>query len=184
MISMEKAKPKIWVVVSVLFGLFFSVVLEMLSKPRIFHDAKAEIIKGHAITISCQSVNGTAPVTYHLIKDTNVFLDRMVTSNDPAAFTDEPIEDVEYQCMANNCHSHPQLYSETLRVKVIGKQEGQGFNRLEGLMSIRGCGDNRDGTCVSHTANQSRTKPPQTALRKTGALGMAIVIPFDLSSDP
>uniref|UniRef100_A0A8C2MRE2 Platelet endothelial cell adhesion molecule n=1 Tax=Cricetulus griseus TaxID=10029 RepID=A0A8C2MRE2_CRIGR len=94
-------------------------VCEMLSKPRIFHDAKAEIIKGHAITISCQSVNGTAPVTYHLIKDTNVFLDRMVTSNDPAAFTDEPIEDVEYQCMANNCHSHPQLYSETLRVKVI-----------------------------------------------------------------
>ncbi|XP_051035219.1 platelet endothelial cell adhesion molecule isoform X2 [Phodopus roborovskii] len=94
-------------------------VCEMLSKPRIFHDAKAEVIKGHAITISCQSINGTTPVTYHLIKATNVFLELKMKSNDPAAFTDKPLKDVEYQCMASNCHSHPDLHSEILRVKVI-----------------------------------------------------------------
>ncbi|XP_051035233.1 platelet endothelial cell adhesion molecule isoform X5 [Phodopus roborovskii] len=98
-------------------------VCEMLSKPRIFHDAKAEVIKGHAITISCQSINGTTPVTYHLIKATNVFLELKMKSNDPAAFTDKPLKDVEYQCMASNCHSHPDLHSEILRVKVIAKQK-------------------------------------------------------------
>ncbi|XP_028721031.1 platelet endothelial cell adhesion molecule isoform X2 [Peromyscus leucopus] len=94
-------------------------VCEMLSKPRIFHDAKAEIIKGRPITISCQSTNGTAPVTYYLMKDTNIFRNLMMNSNDPAAFTDTPIKDVEYQCGADNCHSHPELHSEILRVKVI-----------------------------------------------------------------
>lgn len=128
MILMEKAKPRVcrrevlgWVVVSVLFGLFFSVVLEMLSKPRIFHNAEAELIKGHAITISCQSINGTAPVTYNLIKATIFVRTRTMYSNHPATFVDEPTKDVEYQCMADNCHSHPALYSEILSVKVIGK---------------------------------------------------------------
>ncbi|XP_006970558.1 platelet endothelial cell adhesion molecule isoform X2 [Peromyscus maniculatus bairdii] len=94
-------------------------VCEMLSKPRIFHDAKAEIIKGRPITISCQSTNGTAPVTYYLMKDTNIFQNLMMNSNDPAAFTDTPTKDVEYQCRVDNCHSHPELHSEILRVEVI-----------------------------------------------------------------
>ncbi|XP_040605888.1 platelet endothelial cell adhesion molecule isoform X3 [Mesocricetus auratus] len=94
-------------------------VCEMLSKPRIFHDAKAEVIKGHAITISCQSVNGTTPVTYTLIKGTSVFLDLQTSSNDPVTFTDKPTADVDYQCLASNCHSHPELHSEILQVKVI-----------------------------------------------------------------
>ncbi|KAL1780176.1 platelet endothelial cell adhesion molecule isoform X1 [Sigmodon hispidus] len=98
-------------------------VCEMLSKPRIFHDAKAEIIKGHAITIGCQSINGTAPITYYLIKDTDIFQNLLVNSSDPATFTDKPTKDVEYQCIANNCHSHPELHSEILRVKVIAPVE-------------------------------------------------------------
>ncbi|XP_051014871.1 platelet endothelial cell adhesion molecule [Acomys russatus] len=94
-------------------------VCAMLSKPRIFHDAKSEIIKGHAISISCQSVNGTTPVTYHLLKAAGVFRTLMMNSNDPATFTDKPTSDVGYQCMVDNCHSHSELYSEILKVKVI-----------------------------------------------------------------
>ncbi|XP_036051819.1 platelet endothelial cell adhesion molecule isoform X3 [Onychomys torridus] len=94
-------------------------VCEMLSKPRIFHDAKAEIIKGRPITISCQSTNGTAPITYYLMKDANIFRNLMINSNDPAAFTDTPTKDVEYQCRADNCHSHSELHSEILKVEVI-----------------------------------------------------------------
>lgn len=94
-------------------------VCEMLSKPRIFHDAKAELIKGHAIAVSCQSINGTAPVTYSLLKARDVFHTLTVNSNHPVTFTDKPTKDVEYQCLADNCHSHPQLFSEILRVKVI-----------------------------------------------------------------
>lgn len=94
-------------------------VCETLSKPRIFHNAEAELIKGHAITISCQSINGTAPVTYNLIKATVFVQTRTMSSNHPATFVDEPTKDMEYQCMADNCHSHPPLYSEILSVKVI-----------------------------------------------------------------
>lgn len=184
MILMEKAKPRVcrrkvlgWVVVSLLFGLFFSVVLEMLSKPRIFHDAKAELIKGHAITISCQSINGTAPVTYNLLKATDSFQTRSMHSfqtrsmysNHPATFADKPTKDVEYQCIADNCHSHSELYSEILSVKVIGKPLCRedlewGFSKAEGLESIRDCGDNGDGTCAPHTADGSRAKPQQVHL--------------------
>ncbi|CAO2645807.1 Platelet endothelial cell adhesion molecule [Lemmus lemmus] len=94
-------------------------VCEMLSKPRIFHDAEAELIKGHTITISCQSINGTTPVDYYLLKATNIFQKLKMNSNHPATFTDKPTKDVDYQCIADNCHSHPELYSEILRVKVI-----------------------------------------------------------------
>lgn len=94
-------------------------VCEMLSKPRIFHNAEAELIKGHAITISCQSINGTAPVTYNLLKATVFVRTRTMYSSHPATFVDEPTKDVEYQCMADNCHSHPALFSEILSVKVI-----------------------------------------------------------------
>lgn len=94
-------------------------VCEMLSTPKIFHDAKSEIIKGHTISISCQSVNGTAPITYHLLKGMNTFRSHKMTSNDHAIFTDRPIKDMEYQCMADNCHSRTEMLSEVLRVKVV-----------------------------------------------------------------
>ncbi|GAB1296983.1 Platelet endothelial cell adhesion molecule [Apodemus speciosus] len=94
-------------------------VCEMLSKPRIFRDATSEIIKGQAVGISCQSANGTAPITYHLTKANNNFQTLKMDSNDPATFTDKPARDEEYQCVADNCHSHPEVRSEILRVKVI-----------------------------------------------------------------
>lgn len=97
------------------------VVLEMLSKPRIFHDATSEIIKGHTIGIGCQSENGTAPISYHLIKAKSNFKTLEMTSNDPATFTDKPTRDVQYQCVADNCHSHSEVHSVILRVKVIGE---------------------------------------------------------------
>lgn len=40
-------------------------------------------------------------------------------SNEPAVFKDKPTKDVEYQCIADNCHSHTEMISEVLRVKVI-----------------------------------------------------------------
>lgn len=94
-------------------------VCEMLSKPRIFHDATSEIIKGQAVGISCQSANGTAPITYHLTKANKNFQTLKMDSNDPATFTDKPTRDEEYQCVADNCHSHPEVRSQILRVKVI-----------------------------------------------------------------
>lgn len=94
-------------------------VCEMLSKPRILHDATSEIIKGHTIGIGCQSENGTAPISYHLIKAKSNFKTLEMTSNDPATFTDKPTRDVQYQCVADNCHSHSEVHSEILRVKVI-----------------------------------------------------------------
>lgn len=93
----------------------------MLSKPSIFHDAKSEIIKGQAISISCQSINGTAPITYQLRKAAEFVPPLMMNSNDPATFTDNPTRDMEYQCIVDNCHSQAELHSEILRVKVIGK---------------------------------------------------------------
>ncbi|XP_052052351.1 platelet endothelial cell adhesion molecule isoform X4 [Apodemus sylvaticus] len=94
-------------------------VCEMLSKPRIFHDATSEIIKGQAVGISCWSANGTAPITYHLIKAKNNFQTLEMDSSGPATFTDKPVGDEEYQCVADNCHSYPEVRSEILRVKVI-----------------------------------------------------------------
>ncbi|XP_073901540.1 platelet endothelial cell adhesion molecule isoform X4 [Castor canadensis] len=94
-------------------------VCEKLSKPSIFHDVKSEIIKGNPIKVSCQSINGTSPISYHLVKATNILQSRMMTSNDPAEFIDKPTKDVEYQCIVDNCHSHLEMFSEVLKVKVI-----------------------------------------------------------------
>ncbi|KAM4843741.1 platelet endothelial cell adhesion molecule isoform 2-T2 [Thomomys bottae] len=94
-------------------------VCEMLSKPRIFHDAQSEIIKGHLLKISCQSINGTLPITYRLLKAMDVIQTSVVTSNEPAIFLDKPVKDVVYQCIVNNCHSHSEMASEVLKVKVI-----------------------------------------------------------------
>ncbi|KAM6174543.1 platelet endothelial cell adhesion molecule [Erethizon dorsatum] len=90
-----------------------------ISKPRIFHDTKSEIIKGQAIRISCQSINGTSPITYYLLKGSDVLENITKTSNDPAVFWDNPAKDVEYKCIADNCHSHPEVSSEVLSIKVI-----------------------------------------------------------------
>ncbi|XP_047400247.1 platelet endothelial cell adhesion molecule isoform X2 [Sciurus carolinensis] len=98
-------------------------VCEMLSKPRISHDAKSEIIKGQTIRVSCQSINGTSPISYHLLKATSTSEIQKKFSNDPAVFQDKPTKDVEYQCAADNCHSHPGMVSEVLRVKVIAPVE-------------------------------------------------------------
>lgn len=107
-------------------------VCEMLSKPRIFHDAKFEIVKGQFIVISCQSVNGTAPITYHLIRAKSNFRTIVMGSNDPVTFTDKPTRDVDYQCIVDNCHSHPEVRSEILRVKVIAPVDEVTISILSG----------------------------------------------------
>ncbi|XP_042773064.1 platelet endothelial cell adhesion molecule isoform X2 [Panthera leo] len=94
-------------------------VCEMLSKPRIFYDSGPEVIKGQTIAVSCQSVNGTAPISYHLVKANSILESCNMDSNEPAVFKDKPTKDVEYQCIADNCHSHTEMISEVLRVKVI-----------------------------------------------------------------
>ncbi|KAJ8793115.1 hypothetical protein J1605_003792 [Eschrichtius robustus] len=71
-------------------------VCEMLSKPSIFHDSRSELSKASK-TLASQSMG----------------------SNEPAIFKDNPTKDVEYHCIADNCHSHTKLVSELLQVKVI-----------------------------------------------------------------
>ncbi|XP_014314409.1 platelet endothelial cell adhesion molecule isoform X5 [Myotis lucifugus] len=94
-------------------------VCEMLSRPRIFYDFKSEVIKGQTIEVHCQSINGTTPISYHLLKASNIVENYTVGSNEPAVFKDNPTEDTEYQCLADNCHSSPAVISEPLVVKVI-----------------------------------------------------------------
>ncbi|XP_042558647.1 platelet endothelial cell adhesion molecule isoform X3 [Dipodomys spectabilis] len=94
-------------------------VCEKLSKPRISHDARSEIIKGHTLKVSCQSINGTLPITYRLLKATDVFQTSVIYSNEPAVFDDKPAKDAVYQCTVDNCHSHPEMASDVLKVKVI-----------------------------------------------------------------
>ncbi|XP_036755834.2 platelet endothelial cell adhesion molecule isoform X3 [Manis pentadactyla] len=97
-------------------------VCEMLSKPRIFHESRSEVIKGQTIEVSCQSINGTSPISYHLLKASSILKKCSMSSNDPAVFKDNPTKDVEYQCIVDNCHSQNKMFSEVLRVKVIAKQ--------------------------------------------------------------
>ncbi|KAF4012746.1 hypothetical protein G4228_002933 [Cervus hanglu yarkandensis] len=94
-------------------------VCEMLSKPRIFHDSRSEVIKGQTIEVSCQSVNGTAPIFYQLSDASKPVANQSMGSNEPAIFRDKPMKDVEYWCSADNCHSHTKMFSEVLRIKVI-----------------------------------------------------------------
>nr|XP_054956874.1 platelet endothelial cell adhesion molecule isoform X5 [Pan paniscus] len=95
------------------------VVCEMLSQPRISYDAQFEVIKGQTIEVRCESISGTLPISYQLLKTSKVLENSTKNSNDPAVFKDNPTEDVEYQCVADNCHSHAKMLSEVLRVKVI-----------------------------------------------------------------
>ncbi|XP_028013176.1 platelet endothelial cell adhesion molecule isoform X2 [Eptesicus fuscus] len=94
-------------------------VCEMLSTPRIFYDSTFEVIKGQTIEVHCQSINGTAPISYQLLKASNILENYTVGSNEPAVFKDNPTEDTEYHCLADNCHSSPAMISEPLVVKVI-----------------------------------------------------------------
>ena len=125
----EKAKPRVcrrntlgWMFcLRLFFFLSSSVILEMLSKPSIFHDSRSEVIKGQTIEVSCQSINGTAPIFYQLSNTSKPVANQSMGSNEPAIFRDKPTKDVEYWCSADNCHSHSKMFSEVLRVKVIGK---------------------------------------------------------------
>ncbi|XP_045692297.1 platelet endothelial cell adhesion molecule isoform X4 [Phyllostomus hastatus] len=94
-------------------------VCEKLSKPRIFHESKSEVIKGRTIEVKCQSINGTSPISYRLVKTYITLNSHNVSSNEPAVFKDNPTEDTEYHCIAHNCHSHPEIFSDPLSVKVI-----------------------------------------------------------------
>lgn len=94
-------------------------VCEMLSKPRIFHDSSSEVVKGQVIQVSCQSVNGTAPISYQLLKSGSIFEGQLRNSSEPAVFKDKPEKDAAYQCLAYNCHSHGTMASEILQVKVV-----------------------------------------------------------------
>lgn len=94
-------------------------VCEMLSKPRISHDSGAEVVKGQTIQISCQSINGSAPISYQLVKAGSVLDTQYKDSSEPAVFKDKPTKDVTYQCIADNCHSHAEMASAALEVKVI-----------------------------------------------------------------
>ncbi|XP_006833791.1 PREDICTED: platelet endothelial cell adhesion molecule [Chrysochloris asiatica] len=94
-------------------------VCEMLSQIRIFHDTRSEVIKGQSVAIYCQSTNGTSPIYYQLLKANKVLGSLQKDSNNPAVFHDNPTKDTEYQCIADNCHSHTEIISEVLKVKVI-----------------------------------------------------------------
>ncbi|XP_023585110.1 platelet endothelial cell adhesion molecule isoform X3 [Trichechus manatus latirostris] len=98
-------------------------VCEMLSEPWIFHDSRSEVVKGRTIAISCQSINGSLPISYHLLKANKTLESFQKSSSDPAVFKDKPTKDTEYQCIAENCHSHGKIISKVLRVKVIAPVE-------------------------------------------------------------
>lgn len=131
----------------------------MLSKPSIFHDSRSEVIKGQTIEVSCQSINGTSPIFYQLSKASKTLASQSVGSNEPAIFKDNPTKDVEYRCIADNCHSHTKLVSELLQVKVIGKSCGKKnpcgtgalvhiFKGLEWTRIVGGtCAKSMDVTC-------------------------------------
>ncbi|KAM5310466.1 platelet endothelial cell adhesion molecule isoform 2-T2 [Glossophaga mutica] len=94
-------------------------VCEKLSKPRIFYESKSEVIKGQIIEVKCQSINGTSPISYRLEKTSSTSKSHNVSSNEPAVFRDNPTEDTVYHCIARNCHSQPEIFSDLLSVKVI-----------------------------------------------------------------
>ena len=81
-------------VLSQIVSFSLSVILEMLSKPSIFHDSRSEVIKGQTIEVSCQSVNGTAPIFYQLSNTSKPVANQSVGSNEPAIFRDKPMKDV------------------------------------------------------------------------------------------
>ncbi|KAM5213362.1 platelet endothelial cell adhesion molecule isoform 2-T3 [Hipposideros larvatus] len=109
-------------------------VCEMLSKPRIVYEVRSEVIKGQTIKVNCQSINGTSPISYRLLKASNVLGTLTVGSNEPAVFKDSPTEDVEYQCIVNNCHSDDEMKSELLMVKVIAPVEDVKLSILQNKM--------------------------------------------------
>ncbi|XP_015984397.2 platelet endothelial cell adhesion molecule isoform X4 [Rousettus aegyptiacus] len=98
-------------------------VCEMLSTPRIFYDTRSEVIKGHTVKIHCQTTNGTPPISYRLLKANKDLESRDMDSNEPAVFKDNPKEDTEYQCIVDNCHSHAEMITELLPLKVIAPVE-------------------------------------------------------------
>ncbi|XP_027728651.1 platelet endothelial cell adhesion molecule isoform X2 [Vombatus ursinus] len=94
-------------------------VFEIVSKPRIFHNSKSEVIKGQLLELYCQSINGTPPIRYHLCKMNTCKSNQEMYSNEPARFLDRPTATTEYTCLAKNHHSQGSVTSEVLNVVVI-----------------------------------------------------------------
>ncbi|XP_059236250.1 platelet endothelial cell adhesion molecule isoform X1 [Mustela nigripes] len=153
-------------------------VCEMLSTPRIFYDSGSEVIKGQTIAVSCQSVNGTAPISYHLLKANTILYSHDMNSNEPAVFKDKPTKDVEYQCIVDNCHSHNEMVSEVLRVKVIAPVDEVKLSILlkedveSGKAVVLRCSVNEaSGPITFSFYREKETRPfHQTTLNETQAI--------------
>lgn len=168
----------------------------MLAQPRILYDSKSEVIKGQTIDVKCQSINGTSPISYVLVKARRSLKSLNVSSNEPAVFKDNPTQDTEYQCIARNCHSHSEMFSDLLSVKVIGKlpfyeKKSCGIGALYvqrfGVAPGR-CGQGKWwDLCEVHKNDmwQSRIKAQVNGVRKyLGTIGVASVLsPQNLSSE-
>ncbi|XP_036612874.1 platelet endothelial cell adhesion molecule isoform X2 [Trichosurus vulpecula] len=94
-------------------------VFEIVSKPRIFRNSKSEVIKGQQFELSCQSINGTPPIRYHLCIMNACKKQQKMYSNEPAKFFERPTATTEYTCVAENHHSQGSVASDVLNVVVI-----------------------------------------------------------------
>lgn len=169
----------------------------MLSTPRIFYDTRSEVIKGHTVKIHCQTTNGTPPISYRLLKANKDLESRDMDSNEPAVFKDNPTEDTEYQCIVDNCHSHAEMITELLPLKVIGKllcydKKSCEFWALvhifKSLWLPGNYVDNGSGWYMGnvhlHDMWQSRTKAQVNEAGKyQGAIVVASSIPFEKLSN-
>ncbi|XP_060058554.1 platelet endothelial cell adhesion molecule isoform X3 [Erinaceus europaeus] len=154
-------------------------VCEMLSKPRIFHDPIFEVIKGQTIEISCQSINGTTPISYRLLKASSNLEHKYMNSNRPAVFKDKPTKDAEYQCIADNCHSHVEMVSEILQVKVIAPVDEVKLSLLSEvvesgkIIELRCSVNEASGPITFRFYREGESTPfYQTILNDTTALGL------------
>ncbi|XP_074080881.1 platelet endothelial cell adhesion molecule isoform X2 [Macrotis lagotis] len=94
-------------------------VFEIVSKPRIYHGSKSEVIQGRSLNLYCQSINGTPPIIYNLCKMNICMITKKMYSNEPALFTVNPSATTEYTCVAKNHHSKGSVTSDVLNVEVI-----------------------------------------------------------------
>ncbi|XP_043820311.1 platelet endothelial cell adhesion molecule isoform X3 [Dromiciops gliroides] len=94
-------------------------VFEIVSKPRIFHNSRSEVIKGQDLEVYCQSVNGTPPIIYYLCKMNTCKSQKEMFTHEPATFLEKPTATTEYTCIAKNYHSQGSVTSDILNVVVI-----------------------------------------------------------------
>lgn len=153
-------------------------VCEILSKPRIFYESKSEVIKGQTIEVKCQSVNGTSPISYHLVRTSGTLKSHNVSSNEPAVFKDNPTEDTEYHCVARNCHSHAEMFSDLLSVKVIAPVDKVSISVLSDKMVESGkelvlrCFTNEASVPITYKFYREKEVRPfyETTANKTQAI--------------